>query len=446
MLASKGGLVLNKKENCGKIVKKKYVLEINIMNRNTIISLAMLYAVWQTKHKDVLDLLRPFVLYAVGTTTKLNDKIDIDAICGCMEKEFGYSSFQPAIVTRVLQRETSDTDNSCRKNIIKRDGSFYLVNRLDEHNALFAERRTKCKEKSDAVSVALSVYLSKKEACGRKNYTQEEAERYLLTFFEARGNSVLTSVDDLRQILSKNNEIEYFIARFILEHNEKRSIYMDYIVELVKGYYVTTALYYQAENPNITTASFKDVTFYLDTGILLAYLGYKSKPQNDSVQELVRNLKHNGAKLACFNYNIEEVDSILTAYKMSKVQGSRGTSSITLEYFDENEYSYSHVESEQRAFADILRADGIVPVDPNSMLESHGVDRKISGLLNDDAIKAGVLSIRPKYNLTTLPEDIQAINAISRVREGKTLRYIEKCKAVFVTKNTVLVSATKKFL
>lgn len=446
MFASKGGIVLNKKGICGKIVKKKCVLEIDIMNRNTIISLAMLYATWQTKHKDILDLLRPFVLYAIGATTKINDRIDIDAICSCMEKEFGYSSFPQAIVTRILQRETVDIDDASKKNAVKKDGSFYLINCLDEHNALFAERRTKCKEKSDAVSVALSAYLSEKEACGRNNYTQEEAERYLLTFFEARGNSVLTSVDDLRQILSKNNEIEYFIARFILEHNEKRSIYMDYIVELVKGYYVTTALYYQAENPNITTASFKDVTFYLDTGILLAYLGYKSKPQNDSVQELVRSLKNNGANRACFNYNIEEVDNILTAYKMSKVYGSRGTSSTTLEYFDENEYSYSHVESEQRVFADMLKADGIVPVDPNAMLETHGSDRSTSGLLNDDAIKAGVLSIRPRYNLTTLPEDIQAINAISRVREGKTLRYIEKCKAVFVTKNTVLVSATKKFL
>lgn len=243
MFASKGGIVLNKKGICGKIVKKKCVLEIDIMNRNTIISLAMLYATWQTKHKDILDLLRPFVLYAIGATTKINDRIDIDAICSCMEKEFGYSSFPQAIVTRILQRETVDIDDASKKNAVKKDGSFYLINCLDEHNALFAERRTKCKEKSDAVSVALSAYLSEKEACGRNNYTQEEAERYLLTFFEARGNSVLTSVDDLRQILSKNNEIEYFIARFILEHNEKRSIYMDYIVELVKGYYVTTALY-----------------------------------------------------------------------------------------------------------------------------------------------------------------------------------------------------------
>lgn len=37
--------MLNKKGNCDKIVEKKCVLEIDIMNRNTIISLAMLYAV-----------------------------------------------------------------------------------------------------------------------------------------------------------------------------------------------------------------------------------------------------------------------------------------------------------------------------------------------------------------------------------------------------------------
>ena len=119
MLASKGEIVLNKKGNCDKIVKKECVLEIDIMNRNTIISLAMLYAVWQTKHKDVLDLLRPFVLYAVGTTTKIKNRIDIDVICGCMEKEFGYSSFPQAIVTRILQREAVDVDAASKKNIVK---------------------------------------------------------------------------------------------------------------------------------------------------------------------------------------------------------------------------------------------------------------------------------------------------------------------------------------
>ena len=40
---------------------------------------------------------------------------------------------------------------------------------------------------------------------------------------------------------------------------------MDYIVELVKGYFVTTALYLQAENLDVTHASFSNVIFYLDT-------------------------------------------------------------------------------------------------------------------------------------------------------------------------------------
>ena len=46
-------------------------MRIDIMNRNTIISLAMLYALWQSSRKDLLDLIRPFVLYAVGNTLKL---------------------------------------------------------------------------------------------------------------------------------------------------------------------------------------------------------------------------------------------------------------------------------------------------------------------------------------------------------------------------------------
>lgn len=38
-----------------------------------------------------------------------------------------------------------------------------------------------------------------------------------------------------------------------------------------------------------------------------------------------------------------------------------------------------------------------------------------------------------------------AINTVSRLREGKKLPYIEKCKAVFVTSNTILIAATKRY-
>lgn len=62
------------------MVKNKR-MRIDIMNRNTIISLAMLYALWQSNKQDLLDLIRPFVLYAVGNTAKINTEIDIALVC-----------------------------------------------------------------------------------------------------------------------------------------------------------------------------------------------------------------------------------------------------------------------------------------------------------------------------------------------------------------------------
>lgn len=45
----------------------------------------------------------------------------------------------------------------------------------------------------------------------------------------------------------------------------------------------------------------------------------------------------------------------------------------------------------------------------------------------------------------TLADDLTAINTVSRIRQGKRLPYIERCKAVFVTSNTLLVSAVKSY-
>ena len=67
------------------IIKRKTRVRIDILKKNAIISLAMLYALWQTNRSDLLDLIRPFVLYAVGVTTKVGSVIDVKGICKYME-------------------------------------------------------------------------------------------------------------------------------------------------------------------------------------------------------------------------------------------------------------------------------------------------------------------------------------------------------------------------
>ena len=416
------------------------------MKKNAIISLAMLYALWQTKRSDLLDLIRPFVLYAVGVTTKVGDIIDVEGICRYMESEFGYQSFQCAVVERILLRETSDAIKQESRIIKKENRKFILIASLSTQVENFNSKRLVCKEHSDAVTTALAGYLNHNRACRRDNYTSSEAEVFLLSFFERQGGSIVLSADDLRQISFKNSELDFFIGKFILEENEKRSSLMDYIVELVKGYFVTTALYLQAENLDVTHASFSNVIFYLDTRLLLALLGFKSSQENESVQEMVKSLQRNGAKLACFSYNIEEVENILEAYKQSTVSPRRYPATITLEFFDERGASYTHVDAAQKAFIQKLRNFQVNEISFEAALINAGVKDQATGLLNDDELRNILLEMKPSYNVSTLPDDLAAINTVSRIRRGKRLPNIEKCKAVFVTSNTLLVSGTKQLL
>ena len=163
--------MLNREEKCGMLSKNRERVEIDTMNKNAITSLSMLYALWESKRQDILSVIRPFVLFSVDQTTKVNGKIDIEAICTVMESEFGYKNFSPAVVDRVLSRETSAKIEQDKRFISKKQNDFFLIKSLAEQTEDFTNQRLRCKEHSDAVGKALTDFLNQKEAWGRNNYT-----------------------------------------------------------------------------------------------------------------------------------------------------------------------------------------------------------------------------------------------------------------------------------
>ena len=412
------------------------------MNRNTIVSLAMIYALWGKEKKDLLDLIAPFALYAISISTRVGEKIDIKEVCSCMEREFGYVSVPAAVVERIISRNTPSRKSADKAKFLRENGAYYLKGSLSDVAESFSKKRTECKAHSDAVTAALADYLNKNWKHNSGEVTQSGAEALLLAFFDKQGNEVVRAVENLHQIRMKGNENEYFVANFILQEHEQKTVLMEYIVELAKGYFITEALYLQADNPNITTASFGDVTFYLDTRILLGYLGYKSEPENSSVRQVVKALQHNGAKLACFQYNVDEIHGILEAYKNASVSKTNRMSDYTLEFFDDHESSYTLVDAAQRNFEQRLRRGGIPPFSVQEVTEDLGIE----GLLDESGVESEIRSLNRNYKLSTLPDDLSAITAISRIRKGKKLPQIEKCRAVFVTTNTTLVRGVRQYL
>lgn len=434
--------MLKKNEKSG-IMSPAIKLEVDIMNRNTIIGLSMMYALWESKKQDLLSLISPFVLYCVGTATSKGHIIDIKNICKKMESEFGYKEIHPEVISRVLLRESKNQHQGIVPVITKKNKSFVLSGSLDSHVTSFKEKRLTCKERTELVSRSLATYFNQKAVYNRSNYSEADAESYLLAFFEKQGESVLSSVEDLRQLLRKDNEIDYYIARFILQEKEKDTLIFSHINELIVGYFITTAIYLQPENADITTASFKDVTFYLDTPILLSFLGYKSDPENESAQAMVASLKKSGAKLACFDYNVLEIHNILVAYRQCNFFNSYNSSGFTLEAFDKKGYTATNVDLEIRNFEERLKKSDIIPISFEVALHGTNIE---TGVLDDDRIRELILEIKPSYRLSTLPDDLKAINTVSRLRGGRSYSAIEKCKAVFATTNILLVATTKQYL
>ncbi len=55
-------------------MKRKVVLDMS--NSKTLTSIAMLETLWEIKHSDMLDLIMPFVKYAIVYTTAINESVD----------------------------------------------------------------------------------------------------------------------------------------------------------------------------------------------------------------------------------------------------------------------------------------------------------------------------------------------------------------------------------
>lgn len=408
--------------------------------------MAMIQALWNSEHQDLIDLITPFVLYGVGKTTKAGQKIDIDAVRKIMEDEFGYEAFPIAVIKRALQREYAHKQSKIEPYIKKQKKDYFLVQNIADNNTQFISKRMICKEHVGDVVGKIKDYFNERKVNKRDSYTTDEIENYLLNFIEEQGGAIINSIDDLRRILSKNNEINYCLGRFILYEYEQKSVLFDYIEELVNGYFVTAALYIQPENDNITTALFKDVTFYIDTRLLLAFLGYKDDQENESTQKMIKSLYKSGARLACFQYNIDEIRNILLAYRQSITTNFKNNSYITLEYFDKCGFESSYVDIALMNYEKRLAAEGIEVINIDDFTSDIIKQEEYNCYLNEEKIKDKVREFKNNYNMSTLPDDIWAINSVNKIRKGKKQLCIEKCKAVFVTTNIILVWAVKDYL
>lgn len=402
-------------------------------NKNSLITVAMLSALSNSKNMDYLDLITPFV-YSVLPGVK--EKVNIEAVLVNLKENYGFEDLPSNVLLRILSRTSKNGSNV----IIKRNKEFFVNKEIDISE--FEKNRLTMKENIECIVTALYDSLNKKTPL--KNISYELSKTMLIDFLESYGYSTIKDISILRRVTINTDRNNYYVARFILNEYQSESIIFDKILELIKGFLVYNAIYFFSSNQKKDfNSKLKKTEIYLDTSLLIDALGYDTEEGKTATRELISLVKKNGGVVKTFIHNKDEVAGILTIF----AKDLNVRLSMRLEFLNSNGYDKQEVLRLRESLDINLEKNGILVVDTPSYGTVKDSDYHDKGYLDLEELKATLereVSYRGGEDSLAIKNDVESISAISRIREREKKYSIEDCKAIFVTTNIIIINAVKR--
>jgi len=392
----------------------------------------MLNSFLKAQQKDTFDIIMPFLKYSVEKTTARNSAIDISSVSNYLNTEFGYDTIPHNVVILMLRRLTKDKQIKCVNH------SFFLTSEFNSSIDNFEQERSKCVENNEKVINALIEFA---QTVYGFNWDENSASQKLINFFVVQGICILKDIDALNLIKKKDNEIQFCIAQFILKskENDNSPIFL-YIENMVKGFFVSSAISLQTENRNLLSAKFKNISCYIDTTIILRALGLKTKEERDASLELLSMLHEKGCRLLCFRHNVEEIDDIIGAYRFKLTNPYQNKSNLTLEAWDEENYDIIDVDR----YRSILESR-ITKLCNMRIVDTPTIDDYKSYPINYANLYDYIDKNMAYSREDRLSNDVKSIEAVCIQRNSIKATNIENCGYLFVTSNVTLVNVVTSY-
>ena len=402
---------------------------------------ALLETLWNTRQKDLIDLISPFIHYCTADKVSPSkaltqgNKINITAVTKDVRRQFGYEDIPPAVIERVYKRDG--------KHYKKSNGSYYLVEALDDEVAKLEKNRQECVKNINSIGKSLLNYLQ--SHCQReKVYTEDQAIDWLQKFFCRYAVDVGTKTLNFEELSKQLNEVYYWIGRYIYEERDVKSEEYNGLIKLIKGYYLQAAIYIQPDTDVSQKRRYENVNFYYDTPFLIDLLGWQSEEGTQAARELHHMLQEQGASAYYFPQMEEELISILRAYQCSigrKMIGGR-----TLQALDENGFTHSNVDTLIERLPGILENKYHVHrVSQPAYLQKANGDINNRYVIDEASAKRYVEANTKHYKEQNLENDIMSAVTIHKMRGSNQSGYIEYCGHVLVTNNVDLTRAFNAF-
>lgn len=238
---------------------------------------------------------------------------------------------------------------------------------------------------------------------------------------------------------------EWYISQYIKKVEKEKNSQFYYILDIVQGLMIYVGLCQFSDYNQDKEEKFRGTSFYLDTKMMLRYLGYSWPELVQETRELVDLIrKEQQGNICIFQHTYQEIASALS----NEIHA--------LEYGDEENYElecFRKINSykKDRFKLDLQKLERKITEEEKIEIsedEDVTVDKNKRYNLNCRKLSDYIHGSYPKWKANTVYNDVNSINQINIKRKGNyNIKFGGKNKLpIFVTTNYPLITCCKKFL
>ena len=198
---------------------------IDMDNQNALTSTALLASLWEKEKKDTLELILPFITYAIGKTTSIDNQIDVSIVSEFLSRHFCFHEIPHSVLYKAFTR-------LAKKSILKQSNhKLFLCDDLSQACKNIDMQQNLVRAQTDRVIKKLTIFLNlKKERLLKKDMSHEQVQNCFVRFLESKGYFIYVEIAKLREIsayrgTAYEDTLNFHISQFVIGEYEKNRNY-----------------------------------------------------------------------------------------------------------------------------------------------------------------------------------------------------------------------------
>ena len=412
------------------------------MNR-TLISLAILKINWETNRVDYIDNFIPFLGYLLYKRNY--EKFDSAGLSGLksdFKDEYGLVIPNYALLT-ICNRASKQN-----LKLLRRDSGVFYVNREKAASFDNSVNRMEVSNKFEAIILRIIDFAKEQY---NMIVTESQVTDSIIAFLKHHDLDILFASHEQSAlpIVSSNAKFKYVISSYAIYAKTHEQEYFNALADLAIGNALACAILY---SDSTYSGRLKDLNLYLDTPLILTLLGLSGSFKEEAFGELLAMLKEDDAKLKILATTRGEVDTILSNTFDVLEKGEENIdiekAPIAVRHCINNGITASDLELKMAGLDELLNKHGI----EKSKVPDYMASKEYQ--IDEEELKQIIIDTykthSPDFVLTqrkdrTIDRDVKVLAGIYRFRRGLKPRNIRQSKDLFITSNTSLAYASRRY-